>query len=524
MRRLLKQINHELILPLFAAVLALVLVATVVVPYSITGASAQPGLVSISIGVNQQPQYQFESKGYYYLSQYTGNGSGNNPFRPIAGIGEWAAIDLRPNPTKLYGYALVVSPILVTAPGVITIVNNLNNTIPSNILNAVKTTIGTGTSDITTTNLSDFVAQLLIGAQRSNLCPPLNPEIDGKYRIYLGGQIYGDPPPVLRPGTIHDTFNRANAETLGTSSDGTWAWVDPHSDWDLVSNQAKCAYGEWAAWAVANSDLGDADHYAQVEITTGQYAGVETRCPNTSTQTYYWFYVYSTGSVVGLQKVVAGSYTAIGSTYAVTYGAGKILKGTSDGSSQTVTYDGVDKNTYTDTSIASGNYTGIFSSITADTLDNFEAGTLGVVISVSSSPTSRAFSFVKESSTYWSNNLTLGYSPSWNITDAQCYFTLTNDGTTTENIAVHSHNYTNPNGSVGWTLVSTTPSSAQARMTMYRTSDNSSLGIVLHGADQTFRNGLAQGGTVKWEIKLETGTFTDGLQKSDNITFTASQG
>jgi hypothetical protein len=44
--------------------------------------------------------------------------------------------------------------------------------------------------------------------------------------------------------------------------------------------------------------------------------------------------------------------------------------------------------------------------------------------------------------------------------------------------------------------------------------------LVLTNADQEFVSSLAAAGTKKWILKLETGTFTDGVAKSGALTGT----
>ncbi len=134
---------------------------------------------------------------------------------------------------------------------------------------------------------------------------------------------------------------------------------------------------------------------------------------------------------------------------------------------------------------------------------------------IGNTPTSKNFSTVNISSTYWAN----GATPPNPITDAYCTFTINNTGTITVNTTIKATDFT---GGVGWILGA--PDATHARMTVYRSADNTtSNGTALTTADQTFKNGLATGVTLKWDIKLETPTdYTDTVEKSSTITITAT--
>jgi len=142
--------------------------------------------------------------------------------------------------------------------------------------------------------------------------------------------------------------------------------------------------------------------------------------------------------------------------------------------------------------------------------------TSAAVPDISNAPTSRDFGSVAESSSYWS---TVTNPPTWPLDDAECFFTVTNNGSGAVNISVKATNFT---GGVGWTLVTTVPGQNQARLTVWDSGDGEGDGINLTTSDAGFISNLAGTSSKKWELRLETGTFTDGVGKSSTLTLTAT--
>jgi hypothetical protein len=141
---------------------------------------------------------------------------------------------------------------------------------------------------------------------------------------------------------------------------------------------------------------------------------------------------------------------------------------------------------------------------------------------ISNTPASLAFGTLYNSQTYWSNNLTLGYSPTWALTDAECYFTVTNNGTISGNITASATNFT---GGITISLTDAAPGSTTARLSLYRSGDAGiSSNTTLSNSARAFISNLAASATEKWEIKLETPTSNqnDGVSKTCDITFTIS--
>ncbi len=136
-------------------------------------------------------------------------------------------------------------------------------------------------------------------------------------------------------------------------------------------------------------------------------------------------------------------------------------------------------------------------------------------IDISNAPDSKAFGVIDPSSTNWSD----GAEPSWPLTDPDCYFTVTNNVGTAVDIQAKATNFA---GGVGWTLTGGSPGSNTVRMSVFESGDGSGDGLTLTTSDQLFIASLAGSSSKKWELKLETGTFTDGVAKSSTLTLTGT--
>lgn len=134
---------------------------------------------------------------------------------------------------------------------------------------------------------------------------------------------------------------------------------------------------------------------------------------------------------------------------------------------------------------------------------------------ISNSPDNENLGSVAESSTYYAH----GSAPSNPVQDSECSFTVTNNSGAAVDIDIKGANWT---GGDGWSLASGSPGSNETRMTAYYSGQDPSSGVVLTTSNQGFITSLADSATKKWDFKVETGTFTDGVQKSTTITLTAS--
>lgn len=139
---------------------------------------------------------------------------------------------------------------------------------------------------------------------------------------------------------------------------------------------------------------------------------------------------------------------------------------------------------------------------------------VGSVLAISNTPSTKDFNFVDPSTSYWSK----GSTPSFPLDDAECYFTITNDGDT----ASMTISATNFSGGVGWVLSSTAGADIVVLKAGISGDANEGAMVTLNDSEQAFISGLAESATKKWELKLETGTFSDGELKTGTITITAT--
>ena len=139
----------------------------------------------------------------------------------------------------------------------------------------------------------------------------------------------------------------------------------------------------------------------------------------------------------------------------------------------------------------------------------------GGILAISNSPDSMAFNLVLPNSEYWSN----GSAPSFQLSDAQCYFTITNNGDTAS-IDINATAFT---GGIGWSLTDGSPGENTVRMKAGKSGDviESDM-ITLDSITKAFISGLTARAIEKWEIELETGTFTDAVEKTSIITLVAT--
>ena len=136
-------------------------------------------------------------------------------------------------------------------------------------------------------------------------------------------------------------------------------------------------------------------------------------------------------------------------------------------------------------------------------------------VNISNTPSSIDLGYVAETHSYWSN----GAAPTFPLDDAECYFTLTNNSSAPADIAIRATDFT---GGVGWTLAGS-PGVNIVTLKAGRSGDNAEGDmVILTTGDQTFITNLPAFSSRKWEIKLDTGTFSDGVPKTSTITLTAS--
>jgi len=188
----------------------------------------------------------------------------------------------------------------------------------------------------------------------------------------------------LPPATkINDTFDRADADALGTSSDGDWSWTEVLNDIDIVSNKAsQQAPSSQTQRARAEKDLSSANQYAQavcsiavVSLTRG---GPAVRFA-AAADTNYHYRARQQNPVHALYKVEAGSATEMLTDNTNGFSNDDTCRVEISGSTLTAKVNDIARLTLTDTSITGNLRTGISSTAAGSnrfTWDNFQAADL----------------------------------------------------------------------------------------------------------------------------------------------------
>lgn len=180
--------------------------------------------------------------------------------------------------------------------------------------------------------------------------------------------------------TITDNFNRANAGSLGTSSEG-WSWTDVVAGNSIVSNQCSFTGSTTVARSRAEFDLGSDNQWSQVTYTIGTVAaasqcGLVLRYSSVADSCYY-FTMRQDGVSTRIIKVTAGALTTLVTATTTAPGAGSVLRFEAIGSQLTGYLNAVQMVTISDSTFTSGRagaFLNAASGVTT-TCDNFSAGT-----------------------------------------------------------------------------------------------------------------------------------------------------
>lgn len=179
------------------------------------------------------------------------------------------------------------------------------------------------------------------------------------FTLFIPGDVPVEDP--LAPSTtLSDTFNRADAGTLGTASGG-FSWTTVAATYGIASNHARATDFEGAARA--ESDLSSVDHY--VEMTMGStpslnYMGPAARFSNAA-QTFYTGFGQFEAADLRISKVVAGARTDLATSGGYTNAVGDVMRITPNGSSLDLSINGVSQLSTTDTAITTGTRGGMWS-------------------------------------------------------------------------------------------------------------------------------------------------------------------
>jgi len=139
-------------------------------------------------------------------------------------------------------------------------------------------------------------------------------------------------------------------------------------------------------------------------------------------------------------------------------------------------------------------------------------------ISISNDTATWVMGAILEGTTYWWSST--GNAPAEPFVDGGMKSTITNGSSVPITLSIHAHDFT---GGVGWALSNTTVGSNIVMLYAGNTSTVNAAGMknLTDTWSQTMATGFS-GATLKWCMKLATGTFTDGVGKSGTVTVTAA--
>lgn len=152
---------------------------------------------------------------------------------------------------------------------------------------------------------------------------------------------------------IQDNFNRADADVLGSMSDGVHSWTEIAGDIDIVSNQAKVGVGGQGSIAKVVESHSETDYYVQASCIKGgaqAYVGVAARLIDVDN---FYLWAMNTDDVKHyLFKRVGGTWTLLASTTDIP--ATATLKLEVNGTTIKGYINGVEKVSVIDSSLTSG--------------------------------------------------------------------------------------------------------------------------------------------------------------------------
>lgn len=308
-----------------------------------------------------------------YLSPYTGSGTKADPFRPRAAQGRWSAVDLRPDPTVVDGFALCYVP-SVRADATLV---QLGESKDEALSRATEIVIGNRlgkTFDGSNATLSDLVGELCVSPPSVNGWKPFLPALVGGRRqleIWLNHERW-----VLQPvlaGGAFDDFNRANETPLAAP----WAQNGTGSTFTLDTNTLRKPSGLDDGMYYYTGAASGADQYSEIQITTfptQSDCGPAVRIGSGATLNGYIASYFG-----NFYKFVSGVYTSL-ATHGDTPTANHYCRLTASGSTLTLLRDATTpattaRGTTSDSSLTSGQ-PGVNSYESGIIADNWRGGDL----------------------------------------------------------------------------------------------------------------------------------------------------
>lgn len=249
----------------------------------------------------------------YYLAPYIGSGRSSDAFRPRGSDQPgWSAIDLRPDGSIIAGRCLLHLPVHDPDPLLLRMATLPDEILGASQLNQIETILSLTLGQ---TQWNRIVEELLTLHARidGTRWKPLQPMIDGRMRIYLGG-LLSEWLPGSVGASISENWNCADSPT-SLNCQLPWTQLEG-TGWGIAGNLARMTTGTATQQpARADSDLATADHETQVTLanapTTTGHMALLARKDNTATLTYYIWLAGETGPRFHLYKRVAGTFTSL---------------------------------------------------------------------------------------------------------------------------------------------------------------------------------------------------------------------
>lgn len=218
-----------------------------------------------------------------------------------------------------------------------------------------------------------------------------------KYQLAGSAETYmpsGDPLlPRLTPIVPQTTKTESwptNGNITSGGQDLSWSQIEAGGETLSAASGVVTSGGTGNAVGIAGYAFGGNDQDVQITVASTSFAGnggMLMRQNGTSTLTYYFA---AGGGFVAwqVQKRVAGTRTALGSSSGVHPAVNDVMKGTATGSTIAILKNGSSLQSVTDTAIASGLYTGIHTQSTTigmklfSATDNLTSGTVGRITKI----------------------------------------------------------------------------------------------------------------------------------------------
>ena len=314
----------------------------------------------------------------YYLAPYVGAGTHLDPFRPRGSDDPtWAAIDLRPDSSRLDGGGLNACLLWVltpsTDPALILVANGEQEQLGAQVRNRIRNRLGL--SGLTAARWDQIALELLL-TPPANGWKALRPSrVHRRYAVRLGPGAPLIVQPVIAGGaTITESWNCADADSPDCDLDWTETSGD---DWDIVTNRLRMVSSTGNGTIRAESDLASDDHYAQVVFVSGGTTNYGAICRYAAAAETFYTGIHRSAPWE-IFKCVATAYTQLGTGTSPTRADGQTMKTQADGSDIDMYVDATNSVSLTDTAITANTRCGVHGNSGGGTqdFDTFEAADL----------------------------------------------------------------------------------------------------------------------------------------------------